>query len=399
MEIVNDFEDTSQDHILLGQLSVESTDDSESPSHLFKSLSSDGSKSGDSHLSFLLEQMQSEDETEDNGIKLLSSKGRPIQKEARLDNNDQAIISTFSGRYHILSYSEDTPTLGTTENDKSTLLGQSLLNEESRSSDTSDSHVIKWWQNTDPLERRKKFESKLSEKALKPSVAATNLFGMATARRDSDDLFSGLSNDASEFPDPTQSLSDDVFAGMTPSFETVNSSLTPNKNHTALPPPPPAPPLETTEQYGTILLHGSQAIDSVSSDITSSVLADNVSKDQIDWARRESTAVIKEELTAELEEEEEMAEEVLSEARRKEESVHTGNSRSAKDSVPDIKEASTLYAGVPRADDEASGFVSETKPLNSDSIFMALGQKIMDAFPQCWAPGKLHSLFSYLPGK
>jgi hypothetical protein len=399
METVNDFEETSKDHILLGQLSVESTDVSESPSHLFKSLSSDGSKSGDSHLSFLLEQMQSEDETEDNGIKLLSSKGRPIQKEARLDNNDQAIISTFSGRYHILSYSEDTPTLGTTENDKSTLLGQSLLNEESRSSDTSDSHVIKWWQNTDPLERRKKFESKLSEKALKPSVAATNLFGMATARRDSDDLFNGLSNDASEFPDPIDCLSDDVFAGMTPSFETVHSSLTPNKNHTALPPPPPAPPLETTHQYGTILLHGSQVIDSVSSDITSSVLVENVSKDQIDWARRESTAVIKEELTAELEEEEKTVEEVLSEARQKEESVHTGNSHSAKDSVPGIKEALPVYAGVPRADDEASGFVSETKPLKSDSIFMALGQKILDAFPQCWAPGKLHSLFSYISGK
>jgi hypothetical protein len=172
--------------------------------------------------------------------------------------------------------------------------------------------------------------------------------------------------------------------------------LTPNKNQAALPPPPPARSLETTDQYGTILLHGSQAIDSVSSDITSSVLADNVSKDQIDLARRESSAVIKEELTAELEEEEATVDEVLSEHRQKEGSIHTGNSRSVKYSIPDIREASILYASVPLDADEASGIVSETKPLTHDSIFMTLGQKILDAFPKCWAPGKLYSLLSYI---
>jgi hypothetical protein len=386
MEAVNDFEEATNDHIMLGQLSVESTDDEESselPSHLFKSSSYDASKSGDSDLSFLLEQMQSDSETEDSGIRLLSTNGTTLPEATKNDNNDQ---STLIGQYHIKSSSEDSTTahrtLGTNDNEKSTLLGQSLLDsalyQESKSSDTSDSHVVKWWQNTDPLERRKRFESTMLEKSPKQWAAPTNLFGMAMKRKDSsEDLFSGLSYDEASENDIISDQSESVFSGMTPPFETANL--------TCFPPPPPAPRLETSstsDQYGTILLHGSQAIDSVSSDITTSVLADNVSRDQVDWARREATEVIKEELTAELEEEEETVHDgdVLSDSRQKEGNINTGNSRSVENSATKSLEPS-IYAGTAPYDDEASGFIAK-----DDSIFMRLGQKILDAFPICWAP-------------
>ena len=78
----NDLEEVRNDN-MLGQLSGTSTDDesSELPGHLFQNSSAIASKkkNEDAELSFLLEQMESESDSEDSGIKLLTSKepGRP----------------------------------------------------------------------------------------------------------------------------------------------------------------------------------------------------------------------------------------------------------------------------------------------------------------------------------
>ena len=429
MAPVSDYEGTTNDHIMLGQLSADTDEESSAlPSHLFRSTSDDdrSKQSGDTELSFLLEQMQTEtSRSDDSDIRLLTV-DEPASGQANgKDSTDQ---STLFGQYHVKSSSEDNSsttdhrTAGTTENEQSSLLGQSLLDlegngfvprtiaeieepttDDSRSQNSADSLVIKWWQNPDPLKRQQEFESQ-SKNASGWPAASTSAWGVVTKRGVDDDLFSGLSgDDASKKSESKQSSADscgdDIFSGVNPSMDSsegkrFDSSLIRNAEMPACPPPPPPPPLETSssDQFGTILVHGSQAVDSVGSDITSSVLGSDFPKDPIDWRRHEAHAVITEELTAEIEDEEDTVkdEEDLSEHKHKESSDHPGKSHETYHSEPIEQHLSSPCSGgvleidVEEADHDS---VVESESLRGDSIFMSLG-KFMDSFALCGAPGK-----------
>ena len=420
MGAVNDFEETKNDN-LLGQLSGTSTDDESSalPSHLFKDSSKeDKNRNGDAELSFLLEQMKSESDSEDSGIKLLTSNEPAPRTSKRQDNYDHSMLKD---QYQVKSSSYDNSngstghkTSSTTQNEPSSLLGQSLLESEegsdkrrptvlqstlngySESSDSSDSRFIKWWQNTDPVKRRQKFES-YSAPASKPFATSFIQKGPRIDLMDDDDLFSGLSYDDTEKSSASYqdrqagSFGDDIFSGVAASVDSRASTASQSTKQSGFLPPPPPPPLQTSasDHFGTILVHGSQAMDSVGSDITSSVLGNDMPRD---WARREATAVIKEELTAEIEDEEDTTAgddgDVLSDRRQKDGSILTGNPRGIKDPDSDVNVAS-IYEGEPLDMGNTSGVISETP--KGDSIFMSLGCSVMEPLALsdkfCGAPG------------
>ena len=211
---------------------------------------------------------------------------------------------------------------------------------------------------------------------------------------DDDDLFSGLSYDdetsQSKVPvcyeDQRGSSfgADDVFSGVSVgsrASQAANSCATKSTNQSAVPPPPPPPPLQetTSDQFGTILVHGSQALDSVGSDITSSVLGNDLPKD---WTRREATAVITEELTADIEDEEESITgndaDVPSDSQQQEGSVKTGTSREVNDRQAEVN-ADSMYGGKPLDMEEGSTFVSSETP-KGNPVFMNLGCSALEPF-------------------
>lgn len=400
MDTDNDFEDTRNDN-MLGQLSGTSSDEDSStlPSHLFQTSSKENNKRNeDTELSFLLEQMKSESDSEDSVTKLLATKERSRQTTKEQKINAHGSRLSFGDN----SNSTANKTASITLNEPSTLLGQSLvesdegsakprseaapppLTEHEASPNSSDSRFIKWWQKTDPAKRRQTFEP-YTAPALQPFSTSFNQQGTEFQLAEDDDLFSGLSYDevskksiaSPEIQQTESSGGEDVFSGVAPS---VDSQASQSTHQSAFPPPPPPPPLQedSSDQFGTILLHGSHAADSVGSDITSSVLDNDMPKD---WARREATAVIQEEMTADIEDEE-SDKEAQSDRRQKEGSVRSGHSRGAKDPLSNTN-VDSHYGGVPLDMED----VPEPETPKGGSIFMSLGCSVMEPFARfCAAP-------------
>jgi hypothetical protein len=414
----NDFEEVRNDN-MLGQLSGTSTDDdsSELPCHLFPNSSaiSRKEKKEDSELLFLLEQMESESNSEDSGIKLLTSK-KPGPRRTFIEQEEKNHPSLAEQDYIVsssgdISSSTDQRTASVTLNELSTLYGQSLLESEqetdkrkeipasllrddTESSQSSDSRFIKWWQKTDPAKRRQKFESH----SVPASTLATSFGRRGTTLLyddDEEDLFSGLSYDDDDeeakkntvrYDDQRRGSfgADDVFSGVSVgsrASQAGNSCGTKSTNQSAVPPPPPPPPLQETtiDHYGTILVNGSQALDSVGSDITSSVLGNDLPKD---WTRREATAVITEEMTADIEDEEDTTTgndaHVIRDRPRQEGSVKTGTSREGNDREAEVNE-DTMYGEKPLDDEEGSTFASSETP-KGNPVFMNLGCSALEPF-------------------
>jgi hypothetical protein len=406
----NGLEDLQTDN-LLGQLSGTSTDEESTlSSHLFHKSKGEKNRNEDTELSFLLEQMKSESDSEDSGAVLLEP-NKPVPSAAKdQEENVDADYGIGTSSEEISSIT-DHKTASTTLNEPSTLLGQSLLESEGSDSlqytavqpalgdhmespHSTDSRFIKWWQNTDPEKRRQKFESYTNPAAKAYGYSLNPQESASHEEDDDDDLFSGLSYDDEDSGRSSVSHGEQQQTGSSVGGEDVflgvaaaNSSASQSTNNSAFPPPPPPPPLQTStsDQFGTILVHGSQAVDSVGSDITSSVLGNDAAKD---WARREATAMIKEELTADLEDEEDTTVDgdVLSDRRQKDPSVLSGNSRAAKDPDTEIN-MDQVYGGEPLDMEDVSVVMSETPKGNS--IFMTLGCGMMEPLKAfCGSPGK-----------